>query len=419
MKHALLVGALAAWCVSACDVATVAQVPSNVAQNQCAGDSDCAGGFCVDNQCQSRAGTLQTVLFQVTPPSDTSVSAGLQFLAKLDDLPVEGGDLPLNLDAVSQIVGEMLPSPTPPRNCKPKFDDNGSVLAMAGDNSLPGTISLTPSQNVLGLFSQAAVAQTTLANEKAPFSFSLNVPPGEYDVYYQPQHQPDDSCVVPPRLLRAQTIKSGLLPTFVLYVPEPQSFEFHVKWPHGDGLLDGWVVDMLDPVSGHVISNRASLAPSNGKKTDYVATVYYLPVEGDTSDQKAQELIRLSPPDDRAAPTVLSSRGALGLFNANLGTLSDFTTLPSKVTVHGQVTALATPKPVAATVTLVATELQGIEPGVLASFVRTVTVGDDGEFTVDLLPGKYRVSAVPSVQLDAETTSSPDSKLAAVSQSWT
>jgi hypothetical protein len=167
-----------------------------------------------------------------------------------------------------------------------------------------------------------------------------------------------------------------------------------------------------------VLSNRAPLAVSTRSKTDYVATLYYLPVVGDTSDQAAQELIRLSPPPTVTAPTVLLSRGALGLFNANRGTLSDFTSLPSPVHVHGQVTALATPKPVAATVTLVATKITGIEPGVLASFVRTVAVDAQGQFELDLLPGNYTVSAVPTVQLDTETSSSPDSKLAEVSQPW-
>ena len=419
MKRVLTACALAARFLCACDVATVAQVPSNVAQNQCAGDLECPGGSCVEGQCQSHAGTLKNALFEITPPADTSVSSGLQFLQTAVALSPAGGDLELNLDAVSQFVGELVPDPMHPRSCVPKFDDKGTVLATAGDGSLPGTISLTPSPKALGLFSQSAVAQTTLSNASF-FSFSLNVPPGVYDIYYQPQHQPDDPapCIVPPQLLRAQQIKSGTFKLFIK-VPEPSSFDFHVNWPSGDGQLSDWVVDMLDPVSGHVISNRAPLALVNRSRTDYAATVYYLPVVGDTSDQQAQELIRLSPPPGKTAPTLLLSRGALGLFKANSGTLSDFTSLPSVVSVHGQVTALATPKPVAATVTAVAKEIIGIEPGVLASFVSTVTADDDGQFTLDLLPGKYLVSAVPTVQLDTETSSSPDSKLAAVIQPWT
>ena len=408
--------ALGAWFLCACDVATVAQVPSNVAQNQCSSDSDCPapgpGGSCVDGQCESHEGTLQTVLFAVTPPSGTSVSADLQFLKTVGNMPTTGGDWDLPLDAVSQVVGEVIFDPA--GNCTTSFDNNGTILVTSSDFSVPGTISLTPSQTQLGVFSQPAVAQTTLINT-SKFSFSVNVPPGDYDIYYQPQHQLNDNCIVSPQLLRNQPIKPS--PSALsLTLPESSSFDFHVSWPLADGALDGWVADMLDPISGNVISNRAQLVLAPKSKTDYVATIYYLPVGGDTTDQTAQELVRLSPPDDRPAdmpaPTILLSRSALGLFDANSGTLDDFTALPTPVHIHGQVTALATPNPVAATVTLVATSITGIEPGVLASFVRTVTVLDDGQFDLWVLPGSYRVTAIPSAQLDTETNSSQDSKLA-------
>jgi len=417
--------ALMAWFLCACDVATVAQVPSNVAQNQCAGDSDCPGGSCVAGQCESQQGAFQTVLFAVTPPSSSSASADLQFLKQVD-LPITGGAWDLPLDAALQLVGQVNLKSNPPRTCKPSWGDVGNLLATSGDGSVPGTISLTPSQTELGVFSQSAVAQTTLVNT-SKFTFSMNVPPGEYDVYYQPERQPSDDCIVSPLLLRKLPINPGAK-SLVLTVPESSSFVLKVNWPLGDGALNGWTVDMLDPVSGHVISNRAPLAlPASGDKTHYMATVRYVPVVGDTSDQTAQELLRLSPPDSppngmpMPAPTILLSRSALGLFDANSGTLNDFTAgrgLPTPVHIYGQVTALATPMPVAATVTLVATKIIGIDAGVLASFVRTVTVKVDGQFDLEVLPGNYRVSAVPSAQLDTETNSSADSKLAEVSEDW-
>ncbi|HEY5373230.1 MAG TPA: hypothetical protein VIK01_06065 [Polyangiaceae bacterium] len=426
MMRVLSACTLTAWLLCACDVATVAQVSSNVAQNQCTGDSECPGGSCVDGQCESHQGTFQTLLFEVTPPSGTSASADLQFLTTVTNMPTAGGDWDLPLDAVSQVVGDV--KPDPPRTCKPTFGDVGNMLATSGNTSLPGTISLTPSQTELGVFSQSAVAQATLPDMKN-FSFAMNVPPGEYDIYYQPppERQSNEDCIVSPQLRRKQMIYPGAPELLALGVPASSSFVLTVKWPPGDGGLDGWTVDMIDPVSGRVISNPAQLAlPPSGDPKQYLATVHYLPVVGDTSDQTAQELLRLSPPaflpdgvTVPTMPTILLSRSALGLFDANSGTLSDFTALPAKVTIHGQVTALHTPKPVAATVTLVATKITGIYAGVLASFVRTVTVGADGQFDLDVLPGSYRVTAVPTAQLDAEATGSADSKLAAVSTDWT
>jgi hypothetical protein len=434
MMRVLCACTLAAWCLCACDVATVAQVPSNVVQNQCTSDSDCAGGFCVDDQCESHDGSFQTVLFEVTPPAGTSASADLQFLTTVKNMPPAGGDdWDLPLDAVSQVVGNVMPDPSSHRTCKPSFGDVGNLLVTSGDGSLQGRISLTPSQNELGVFSQSAVAQAMLVDMKT-FSFSTNVPPGEYDIYYQPERQPDDNCIVSPLLLRKQMINPGAVGLF-LTVGVSSKFTFHVNWPSAADTLSGWTVDMIDPVSGRVISNRAQLALAGpGNKADYVATVYYLPVAGDSSDQVAQELVRLSPPDDATlqaeglppliAPTILLSRGALGLFDANSGTLDGFSALPNKalpakVTIHGQVTAGATPKPVAATVTLVATSIIGIADGVLASFVRTVTVDAKGQFDLDVLPGTYRVTAVPSAQLNTETAGGADSKLAAVTVPWT
>jgi hypothetical protein len=411
VKHALWGCTFAAYMSSACGVTTVEPVPSTIAQNTCQSDSDCAGGSCTDQQCRSRQGTFQTVLFQITPPADISLSAGVPFLQTKEDLSLSGGALSLSLDSVAQVTGQAL---AVGRTCVPGFDVNGApILAGARDGSVPASVSLTPSVRTLGLFSSPVVADTTAINDMY-FGFSLNVAPGNYDIYVQPRHQPDDSCVVPPQLRRAQPITGGAL-KLAIKLLEPSSFEFHVTWPRGDGGLNGWTVDMLDPVSGHVISNRSQLAVSTLGKTDYVATISYAPVQNDTDELKAQELVRLSPPDDETAPTVLMARSALGLFDANRGTLSQFSAKPTKVHVQGQVTALATPKPVAATVSLVATKITGIEPGVLASFVRTASAGKDGQFEVDLLPGTYRVSAIPTTELDP---SSPNSELAATTQEW-
>ncbi len=415
MRQALRLCAFGAAAVlAACDVATVQQAHSSIAQNQCQSDSECPGGFCSAQQCRSRKGTLGTALFAITPPAGTSPSAGAQFLKQLD-LTSAGGELPLSLDAVVQVTGEVTVGAY---KCKPYLTSS--------DASIPVVISLTPSASALGVYSPAAVAQTTLvgssmlgdsAHDPAHFSFSVNVPPGDYDVYVQPLSQDQETCIVPPQLQRAYHIEGDQL-LLAIPLPEPSSFEFHVSWPLGDGALNGWTVDMLDPLSGRVISNRAQLAVSSLGKTDYVATVSYLSVLGDTSELTAQELVRLSPPPGAVAPSVLLARSALGLFDANRGTLGNLSSLPSSVRVQGQVTNMATPEPVAATVTMVATKINGIDPGVLASFVRMVTVGDDGQFELDVLPGTYRVSAVPSGELDSSPAGSKDSKLAEATQEW-
>ncbi len=409
MKGVMLACVWSAGLSVACNVATVQQVPSTIAENHCESSAECGGGECVDNQCRSRQGTLGVALIEVTPPANATNSAGLQFLLPKVALPPAGGDLALSLDAVSQL---RLQVTIPGRNCTPIFKDQGTQLASGANDTIPAWITLTPSQRSLGVSTPPAIAQTALINDSY-FEFSADIPSGSYDVYVQPLPHAAD-CVVPPQVRRGQQFDAGPR-NFKIILPEPSLFELHVTWPSADGALSGWTVDMLDPVSGQVISNSTKLALGVGGKTDYVATVSYLPVVGDTSDSSAQELLRLSPPDKLAAPTILLARSALGLFDANRGTLSQFTALPTAVNVQGQVTAQATPRPVAATVTLVATKITGIEPGVLASFVRTVRVEDDGQFGLDLLPGTYRVLAVPTVALNPQDTVSA---LSEVTTEW-
>ncbi len=408
MKRAFLVCALGAWLSSACNVATVKQAPNTIAQNECQSSSECGVGECINNQCRSRQGTLGVGLFEVTPPANATDSAGLQFLLPKVLLAPAGGDLPLPIGLVSHLIVQVA---IPGRNCVPSFDDNGIMLATGTDSTIPASITITPSQRSLGVSTPAAVAQTALINFSY-FGATADIPSGTYDIYVQPFPH-DQGCVVPPQVRRAQSFDGGRS-NFRIPLPEPSLFELHVTWPLADGGLSGWTVDMLDPVSGHVISNSAKLAVSVAGKTDYVATVSYLPVAGDATASTAQELLRLSPPATIDAPTILLARSALGLFDAGRGKLTQFTMLPTPVYVQGQVTALATPRPVAATVTLVATKITGIEPGVLASFVRTVKVSDDGQFGLNLLPGTYRVLAVPGLALNSQDGST----LSEVTTEW-
>jgi len=350
--------------------------------------------------------------------ADGSVIAGVQFLVPKQDLGEGETPVSLVLDPISQVMGKVT---TSERKCKFKFvKDIGTIVTSNQDSSVPARVSLVPTSTALGLYSPPAVVQSALVDE-IYFGFSLNVPPGKYDIYVEPNHQQDETCPAPPQLVRGYAIDAGIL-SLNIDLPEPSSFELHVTWPREDGALDGWMVDMLDPASGRVISNRVPLALEKDSKSDYRATLAYssVTVVGEANVKPQDPLFRLSPPDgaaeSAALPTVLMARSALGVFDANRGTLADFTSLPAPVHVHGQVTSGTRAVPVAATVTLVAKSIPDIAPGVLASFVRTVSADADGRFDVDLLPGQYNVSTVPLPSLDPAPDKTP---LAADARVWT
>ena len=389
-----------AWCVllsaSACNVATVQEQLSAIPQNSCTSDADCALGSCDGKICRTTNGSFDTILFEITPPADASSIAGVQFIETEKNVLEKNDTLDLQLDLLAKISGVVKLAPD---MCTPQFvAEPGKLDATSSDRSIPALITLTPSSGALGLFSSPVAATATLA-DMSSFGFSLNVPVGHYDIYIQPQDQPTADCPVPPQLLRNHLINGTVNLSIALSVP--QTFEFHVTWPLGDGALDGWSVDMLDPISGHAISKRVAL--ERGKKTDYAAKLVYLPVVGDSD--RVDQFVRLSPPDGVPAPTLLFARSGLGLFSATVGTLTQFKSLPTPVRLVGGVTEGVTPKPLAATVTLVATKINGVDPGVVASFVRRVDVQQDGSFALDVLPGTYRVAAVPAGVTDPAPTS--------------
>ncbi len=375
----------AALLSASCNVATVEQQASSTPQNQCESDSDCRAGVCRDHMCVTTKGTFDTVLFEISPPADSTMLAGVQLLKRVDGLLTQPGSLDLTLDAVAHVSGGVT---TSANGCTPTFLENGNTLVTSSDHTIPVSLTVVPSAGALGLFASPITVESTILNSST-WAFKLNVPPGDYDVYIQPKAQPDQSCPVPPELLRGYKLTGTV--DLSIELPQPQVFELHVAWPKGDGALDGWTADMLDSASGHVISNRVALSAS-GKKTDYVADLSYLPVV--TSGTAPDPLVRISPPDGVTAPVVLQARSGLGLSSANSGTISELT-LPSSVHISGQVTVNETPSTSTATVTLVATQLDGIEPGVFTSFVRTPPVRSDGTFDLDVLPGTYHVTAVP------------------------
>lgn len=402
--------------LSACNVASVREAPNTIAYNKCESSAECGGGICTsDGKCLSRNPTFQKVLFEVTPPADHSPLAGVQYLISKDDL-LDNDDASLELAPVSQVTGKVTAMK---RKCDLQFVNETGNVVMTKDASLPAVVSLVPATTTFGLYSPSVGAQSKLINS-VYWGYSVNVPPGIYDIYIEPNKQLDDTCVVPPQLVRGQEIKFGAA-QLDIDLPNPSMFDFHVTWPPEAGSLDRWTVDMLDPESGRVISNRVPLTLASA--TDYRATLSYSSVNVAGQDTPAQQdpLLRLSPPPDApdslALPTVLMARSALAVFDATSGTLADFKSLPSPVHVHGQVTSMDTPLPVAATVTLVAKTLPDIAPGVLASFVRTVSANDDGQFDVYLLPGEYTVSTVPESSLDQ--TDSAGVTLAADTRSWT
>ncbi len=385
---ALLVLALAA---SGCSIAVEDLSSQKPTQNACESSADCGGGVCVVGQCQASSGDLSTVLFEITPPATSGAGfAGVHFLKRVTDLSDHGGTFDLAVDVVAQVSGTVTGDGL--TGCKFKT-------------------TFTPSERLLGL---SAASYT--ASSDASGTFTLGIPAGKYDIYVQPlAATPDTPCesasgAVPPELLREQTIEAGNV-ALPLTMPRAQTLHVEVTLP-GQAPLAGWNVDLVDPVTGHVLSTTTH--PDASSSFDLA----YNTVIGGAAGDVGHELVRLAPPDALAAPTFLMDRSALELFKQGVATVDQLTSVWKVVHLDGRVEVDETSTPVAADVTFIATSLDNLPPGTLAGYARSVQADAQGRFSVDLLAGSYRVRAVPASAQNAALNGDAPS-LAASEDTWT
>lgn len=403
-----------------CTVTAVSRGDDPRPNNSCESDSDCGADSCRDGLCQTLNGQLEALLISATPPSDSGIPH-LTFVTELEEVPTSGGREDLSLPGPSQVVGRLvLPKD---RTCYPDFisDDPDNTIGKADDgSSLPVTVTLALSQRLLGLPQQVYFASSATTTRN--YAFNVKVPRGEYDVYLvPPPHQL--GCMVPPQLYRSFPIDpENYEVTFPL---SPISeLQLAIRWPKSSPSLNGWSVDIIEPLGGNPISTNLVLGdpidPGEKLKTvDYPAMLSFSSVIAPADAVQvtaASDLLRLRPPANRVAPTIFLDRSALGLLlrQNDRVVLDRFTRIPEPVRVVGQLARLDGGAPVSGYVTLISTEIYGVDAGIFASYQTTVTIGADGALDAQLPPGKYRVQAVPPMLggPDAEGT------LAALATTW-
>jgi len=388
--------------LSGCTVTAVTAQDDTRPNNTCQNDDGCGNRHCSQGVCQALNGQLEGLLVTVTPASDSSVPH-LTFVTDVQDVPTSGGEQDLLLPGPSHLTGSLQLPPNPA--CYPTLtsDDPKNPLFKAPDGvSLPADVTLSLHQSLLGVPQQVYFAKTGNDLQKGGYSFDVQVPAGDYDVYLVPPRGQLD-CPVPPQLVRSKSIKQGLLATPFQVAPI-STLGLTIHWPKASAPLKNWIVDVIEPLGGRPISTEVTLGdafdPAEGSMSvEYSAKLFYSAVvelaPTETQVQSAYDLLRLRPPAGVGAPTIFFERSGLGLFSGNLIDLTNFTRVPDAVKIEGQVASLDSHEPVSGSVTLISTAIAGIDQGVFASFQTTVQVGDDGLFDVELPPGQYRVQAVP------------------------
>lgn len=414
-----------------CSVTEVPPPADSIVINECSERSDCGAGRCERGMCVAHTGTTSALFLEVMPPGSSKKIASLPFYARLENLDLRGSALDIHIAPPVRV--NVAVSARTASDCTLAFVGKtpGTISLGANNGSIPVEASFEPRERrefpALATTKYAGSVDMTgweSANPGKPemLSFTILLPLGYYDVYFDPPRAAAGGCEIPPLLLRDQKVPTGdltddqTLGDFNLSVelPQPTRLDVIVNWPKGGNSLRGWVLEVLDPLTARLISTQTVLGDpdESGETASYSASVLYTPVhvinaEGRIAPDlalKGHEVVRLSPPVKPDASTSLIEQVATPAILASLnghvfpGTfvIQQEAVLPAPVIVQSHVNAFGEPRPLAADVTVVGKSIEGIDPGIFASFVRTLQAEEDGQFDLKLLPGKYEVRAVPS-----------------------
>ena len=393
---------LVSWAALSCSVLpdTASDVP--LAPLSCASDAECNSGYCLIpfGVCSQTGGELTRLLFEVTPPASDPVYGGARFLTIMDlnaaelggvlERGIEPGWIELNVRPRVPVSGSVAAAP-----------DQGACLSSAR-STLPVTLTFTPRERLFGLPAPSYDLSTRLDPATGEYAFQGSLPPGNYDVYMRPETAlSSEGCVAIPQIFHNRQIGNSFPP---LKQPAPASLELTFQ---GEDNHEGWVVDVVHPVTGEVLSNRVRLSAANRDPvTNTLRAKLYYSYSGEQPEQMdgsaepimrdADELVRLTPPaGGPAAGTVFLARSGI-LGSSGQGQLGDVFQFGSPVSFQSWVWPQhGADVPVPATVSFAARDLDAVAAGVSTSFNRSATVDERGQIRLSLLPGRYRVRVTP------------------------
>ncbi len=406
MRGSVIVLSLAAM---GCDVPLYSEVVREPTANICETSASCGnGGECVNSRCRRQGGITEipAVLLEITPAAGVEANgspsiAGISYYKTVvGKFEWESGGYEINLEHVSVIEGAVRAPELDEKSCLPRSDGEGLIEPPIGtDGSVRARITLIPRQRLLGLpnplFTAQAETPDSLGGGGSGYRVALKAPPGRYDVYVEPVESAG-GCLRSPIQIINQEIPPGDV-FLAIDLPESEILDVTVRYPRASDDLKDWVLDVVQKDSGRLLSTRAVLKDpiERDGALEYDLKVAFSPGGTDGRDI-ADELVRLSPPEGKVAPTLYLERSLVDLFQDGTGLIDQLTELADVVDYSARVTVVGLTEPVFATVTLVATDLETSNLGTVEGFSASAETGPDGYFQVALLPGTYRAMIEPA-----------------------
>lgn len=395
----LLIASFAACCLS-CGSAPASNDEAVETGNVCEVDSDCGEGSCVSGRCKARGSRVKRVLVETTPLM--SVSTGeYGDIRYLQERQVgEGSTLDVELDVVAELTVGVKP---PSAEC--------AIAGADPTGYIPIKVNVYQDTRINGISVtlKAAESDPTRAEMNKGNLAAVALAPGVADLHIDPTVLASDGstqvsafaeCALAPVLVKGQSIQAGRV-MFEHHLLPAKHVEVDVRTIAGEGesqQFDGWILDMVEPIDGRRISSRQVLsAPTLGSdgKLHYLLRLAYNDVVSTGGEKLGTELFRLTPPSGTLAPKRFIARSALDLFGAESVVLPYEVSLTSPVLVHGLVEAADSGKPLAADLIAELDSGSNDSTGLIAQYQAVSTSDAQGRFEIELVPGSYRVTAVP------------------------
>lgn len=327
--------------------------------NVCTASSECgAGAQCnVDGQCVATTANLGRVLIEFQTPTLTYLDTSWEGINGA--VP---GSVNFSVPPLKRFTGSL------------RVADDTTGCA-AEDESIPAKAEL---RSVLPYPTLGATYTTTLQQRDGLYRFVADVPPGNYDVHVKPDTSfPGcDKVNASPRFFGNVDVGNDTAFT-VPYTEEVLTGQATIA-TGGSGAPIGWMIELVEPKYGLVVSNTVTLAAQDGVAPFSLRYSY-----------NDNMVLRLRRPDGNFTLHWLAEGlGALDDVRLNLEELGTSPVNQIAYVVYDGTT------PIRATVTIQSQHLAGTL-GQGASF-RVVTEADEqGKINVDLIPGTYQVSLAP------------------------
>ncbi len=394
----LAFGAILLALASGCGLPLAAEL--DALSNSCEASSGCgADGVCLNGMCVSTKADLTGLVLQVDIPAASRFAAGTSTLidlsAQLQGEQASGYYESLNLvlkDTV-ELTAQFTLSQVP----------EGCEGALGADNSVPISLQVTPSNTPLGIPLTAYSTESESSDDNA---IALNVPPGNYDLFFRPAIS-DPKCQVPPTLLKNFDLSNsqGL-------IVNSKSLPKTLKGDFDAGGLGDWTVELLEDTNGRTISTRVNPEGEEGKPASFLLQYW----DDQVGKEGTDVVIRLTPPDEAKAlgmPVMFWPLASVDLDNdGNVELNVNSLISAAAATGTGSVISTITKQGVPATIYIQSTSI--LAANGFVSYKNTVNSDASGDFVVTLLPGSYRMVAVPSVGTDLAMTEAtwdiPDDK---------